>query len=118
MATYIAYKRGEYVGEGTFEELAELTGRSPATLKSVHSRGSRIWEIIRLDVTIPKGTVDNQKILNLIDTLGYTRHEVAEVVGITYSGFNQKLKEYNPWRETEIEELEDLFFLEEGELLK
>lgn len=115
--TYLIYKHGEYVGEGTMEELAELTGRSASTLHSNYSIGSRIWEIIRTDTPLKKRDVDNQRILNLMDEFGYTRKELAETIGLKYPTLSQKLRETNPWKREEIEELEDLFFLEEGDLL-
>lgn len=118
MATYIAYKYGKYVGEGTMEELAEITGRTAWTLKTEHSRPRGIWEIIRVDRSLERGTVDNDRILKLMTEFDYSRKELAEVVGISYTGLNQKLIETNKWKATELEIVEDLFFLDEGELLK
>lgn len=118
MATYIVYKNGKYIGEGTFEELAEMTGRTVWTLRTEHSRPRSIWEIVRVDYSLEKGTVDNDRILDLLQEFDYSRKELAEIVGISYTGLNQKLIETNPWRVTELEKVEDLFFLEEGDLIK
>lgn len=118
MDTYVVYKHGVYMGEGTFEELAEITGRTEYTLRKIRSKGSNIWEIVSKRECIDFGEVDNDKILSLLKEFDYTQNEIAQLLGIAKSAVSARLRDTLRWREPEIEELEDLFFLEEGELLK
>ena len=115
MATYKVYKHGEYVAEGTFDELAEITGRSRHTLVNIRTKGSKIWEIVKVEDFYDYGIVDNGKILfNMGDS---SHREMADLLMMSRSSFASKINEHARWSKKEIEELEDLFFLEEGELL-
>jgi len=48
------YKKGEFVGVGTREELAKLTGLKVETFKSVNFRNSKTWSTEVIDVESEK----------------------------------------------------------------
>lgn len=116
---YAAYKRGVFMARGTYKELSKLTGLKTSTLKVYAIAGSsKTWDIVREDEYVSKNRVKRGELIKIYRKNDYDIDELAEVVGIPFEEMELKVTGRLHFKKSELEELEDLFFLEEGELIK
>jgi len=121
---YALYKRDEYVKEGTVEELAEASGLTPKYIYWLAHTSTPIkkWTIVATDEKVelfaPIEDVDWQRIKELKQKNGYTDTELGEIINKSSATVSLKINGHVRFSYEEIEDLEDLFFLEPGELLK
>ena len=116
---YALYHGDTFVAEGTAKELAKIEGVTPKTIRfyatpSYYKRKSRK----RAMKTNGLVKADLKKINNLAEEYGYSRKELSAVLDMKHNTFNQKMVGIIGFRESELESLEDLFFLDDGELLE
>lgn len=115
---YELYHHGELVKTGTKQELADYSGLSVSTIYSYASSTCRdIWDVIPIDEFVPKHLVDIERLEVLLAEYGYSKQEVAASLGITGAAIGNKLRKRARFRESELAYIEDLLFLEEGELV-
>ena len=117
---YVVYKQDEYVGEGTANELAELTGMTATYIRSLVNRPKvKKWTVERkvskLEAFIDIEKVNYNHLAELMKEHNYKPAEIENVTGML--NIYHKLAKRSRFQYTDIELLEDLFFLEEGELL-
>ena len=122
---FAVWKNGEYVGEGNAVEMAKLTG---LTRQSIHAIACKSYQAINKkwfaervvtehDIFAPIDRVDYDRLRAVIKQTGTKNTDLAELLGFTTETISHKLTKRTRFRFTELEILEDLFFLEEGELL-
>ena len=122
---FAVWKHGEYVGEGNAVEMAKLTG---LTRQSIHAIACKSYQAINKkwfaervvtehDIFAPVDRVDYDRLHELIKQTGAKNKDLAELLRFTPETISHKLTKRTRFRFTELETLEDLFFLEEGELL-
>lgn len=122
-AIYVVYKYGEYFGEGTIEELAKMAGVKESTLRygcypSIRKRNHK-WRTEPVKQFYDPHEVDLKRIEQLKQEHNQTYDELAELLGIKYANnLVRKVSGHIRFRVSEIRELEDLYFLEEGALVK
>lgn len=119
MQLYALYYGDKYIAEGTAKELAEIDGVQPDTIRfyatPAYRKRSGVKAVVKLNDLVK---ADLDKLRKLVDEHGYSRKDLSRVLNIRQNTLNQKMVGIIPFRILEIEELEDLFFLNEGELLK
>ncbi len=123
---YAVWKNGKYVGEGNARQMAELTGQSERSVRVYatpsYQKVNKKWyaeKIVgKFDLFADYDEVDNRRIQLEMAKLGTTVSDIAEIFGINYDTAWNKLNEKTRFRYSELEELEDLFFLDKGTLMK
>lgn len=122
--TYVIYKYGNYVSEGTKEELSRITGLRPKYINELSYPGKNLkkWQVYKTaskeSLFVGTSDVDYDKIHDLIKRFKYSVADLSEVLGVCTMTVYGKLRRKNRFRYSELEELEDLFFLEPSELLR
>ncbi|MCC5894859.1 MAG: helix-turn-helix transcriptional regulator [Alkalibacterium sp.] len=117
-------KHDELVMTGTLEEIGYELGVKPSTVHFYTSqvyrnrtkRGIRVVDISDGHKRI--NTANLAKLKQKKEERGYTLKELGEVLNVSEHSFSRKMEGYIRFTKDEIRELEDLFFLEEGELIK
>ena len=116
--TYIVHQQGKHIGTGTDVEMAALTGLSPSTIRWYGSHAQQQqWQVTRVTEYVHKDHVDVERLKALIKEYGYTNREIAHHINATDNVIWRKLNRRSRWTMDELEVMEDLFFLDEGELL-
>ena len=123
---YAVWKDGEYIGEGNARQIAELIGRSERTVRVYatpsYQKVSKKWYVEKIvgkfDLFADSTEVYYRRIQLEMAKLGTTVTDVAEIIGINYGPAWNKLNVRTRFRYSELEELEDLFFLDKGTLIK
>ena len=122
---FAVWKNGEYVGEGNATEMAKLTG---LTRQSIHAIACKSYQAINKkwyaervvgehDIFAPLNRVNYDRLHGLMEQTGTENKDIAEVLSFTTENTKYKVQGRVRFRYSELKELEDLFFLEEGELL-
>lgn len=96
------------------EKLANLFSVEPEDL----IKKENIGEVFAVERRPDISKVDVELLKEKITEFDYLLKDVAEVIGLAPTDFYARLGKRVRFRHQELEELEDLFFLEEGELLK
>lgn len=123
---YTVWKNGEYVGEGSARQMAELTGKSERSVRVYatpsYQKANKKWYAERIvgkfDLFADYAEVDYRRIQLEMAKLGTTVTDMAEIFGIKYAPAWNRLNKKTRFRYGELEELEDLFFLDKGTLIK
>ena len=123
---YAVWKNGEYVGEGNARQMAELTGQSELSVRVYatpsYQKVNKKWyaeKIVgKFDLFADYAEVDYRKINSEMAKHNSHISDIAEIFGINYDTAWNKLNEKTRFRYSELEELEDLFFLDKGTLIK
>jgi hypothetical protein len=122
---YAYYNRhDELVATGTKKELSEKLGVTVGTLglymsPSYRKRAEKGIRVIPItDYPERVKNVDIKRIRLLMEDGGYKHKDLAEVLDISYASIKKRLIGAVTFTADEIETLEDLFFLDEGELIK
>jgi len=117
---YQIWENDTLISSGDLNKVAKETGLSPTSLTLYANQYTDIaegWRVKRLDRTIPHGRIDIQRINTLMSIHKYTIRELASVIGIKPHELRYKLEQHRKFRESELSKIEDLFFLNDGELL-
>lgn len=122
--TYVIYKYGNYVSEGTKEELSRITGLRPKYINELSYPGKNLkkWQVYKTatkeSLFVGRDDVDYDKIQDMIKRFEYKAKDLSEVLGVCTMTVYGKLRRKNRFRYSEIEALGDLFFLDASELLR
>ena len=110
----------ELILKGHMDKLMTFLDVSEGAVSSAISTGRKIngWSVKKVSHFVEKDKVDYFKIRLKIREFGLKTVDLAEVLDITSVAVNNKLRKASRFRDSEIELLEDLFFLDEGELIK
>ena len=117
---YEVYEGDELIIKGDMDKVAGFLNVSEGVVSSALSSGRSIsgWQIKKASRFIDHDKVDCLKIKIKMNEFKLKTTDLAEVLDISRVAVNQKLRGYSRFRDSEIELLEDLFFLDEGELIK
>ena len=121
---YAYYNRqDELVMTGTLQEIADEIGISKETVKfysypTYRKRTKKGIRVVKIDELERVEWVNVEKIKHCLDEYGYTYTDLAEILELSYQGVKNRMAERTRFTRDEIELLEDLFFLDEGELIK
>lgn len=125
IAVFTMYKGDRYFDEGTVYELAKSSGMTVQAIKKLASpsgKATKAWTVVEArelcDYFVEYEKVDYEHLIGLIKKYKYTHKEIGEVIEGSESKVYQKLNQRSRFSENELAELEDLFFLEKGKLLK
>lgn len=116
-------KYDELVVTGTLDEIAAELGIKPDTVyfyksKAYRNRTKRGIRVVELDDEPYFVNVDLDKLQKKEEEFEYKHREMAEVLGISEPTFSNKFIGKHRFTKGEAQELEDLFFLDEGTLIK
>lgn len=116
---YCVYKNGELLSEGTIHQVVKETLLKPSTIQSyadkTKTNPNLKWKVLRKNNFVD---TDIFKIVLKMNEFGYETKDLAEALGITETSVRNKLYGKTRFWKSEVEELEDLFFLDDGELIK
>lgn len=114
---YKLYNYGEYVGEGTIPELAEMTGLNISTMYTYRSKNkkSNKYRLDQIDNTPIE--IDIEKIKESIEKEDYSQRDLASLIGLHPSSLVQKLKGKIEFTPQEVRHLELIFRLPKNELI-
>lgn len=123
---YAVWKNGEYVGEGNARQMAKLTGQSERSIRIFatpsYKKAGKRWHAERIigkfDLFADYTEVDYRRIILEMAKRGSNATDISEIIGVKPGTASVKLNRKMRFRYSEIEELEDLFFLDEGTLIK
>jgi DNA polymerase II small subunit/DNA polymerase delta subunit B len=117
---YEIHEGDELISRGDVDTLAYKTGIASTTIRS-HASTKRLykgWKITKVNTFVDYDKVDYLKIRMKMREFDTSKSDIAQVLDITPQSVNSKLRKASKFRDLEIELLEDLFFLNEGELIK
>lgn len=121
---FVIYKYGEYFSEGNKDELSAKTGLRAKYIEelSCPSKNIKKWQVDKLitrrDQFADFDEVDYARLKELIRENNYNSIELAELLEVHPMTVDYKLKKDIRFQYKEIETLEDLFYLDDGELLR
>ncbi len=121
---YAYYNRqDELVMTGTLQEIADAIGISKGTVKfysypTYRKRTKTGIRVVKIDEPEWVAWVNVEKIKHYADEYGYTYTDLAEILNLSYPNVKNRMARRNRFTRDEVELLEDLFFLDEGELIK
>lgn len=116
---YALYKHDAHKHTGYVEDLAEYSGLSVHTIYKYASTTKRgVWDVVPIDETVPFGNVDVQQIRALMDKNNITIKALGELLGFSAATMSLRLSEELCFKESELELIEDLFFLDNQTLYK
>lgn len=116
---YAYYYKNTFVAKGTVKELAELLNVSPKTIHTYTNESAqpRHRKVLPLHEKQNYVLADLEAIQAKRKEFGYKHKELAEALELNEKTYYTKIVGKHRFTDTEIEELEDLFFLDEGTLL-
>lgn len=117
---YEIHEGDELISRGDVDKIQAETGISEKTIRGHVSkkRPYKGWTITKINHFIDTDKVDYFKIRLKMNEFDTSISDLSEVLDITTVATRNKLKQASRFRDSEIELLEDLFFLDEGELIK
>lgn len=116
---YDLYKKDVYMARGTINELADISGLTIGTIYSYASSGyNKKWGIKPVNEYIGHEEIDTDRMIHLLRENDYSYDELSEVLEIPEEEVIRKLTKKEHFRTSEVEAIEDLFFLDDGELIK
>lgn len=115
---YDVYKKGEFIGRGTKQELARKTGLAPGSIRQYASQErNRKWRVVKDEEARLDLETDREYIRALMVAHDYNIDDFASLLNITPASVISKAVGLTAFTREEIDVLEDLFFLAEGELI-
>jgi len=117
---YEVYQDDQLISSGHTSKIANETGMSESTIFNYcdSDKSYKGWVIKKKTRSYDYHQVDYEKIKSNMKEFGLKHRDLAEVLDVATITLSKKMQQISRFKNTEIELLEDLFFLDEGELIK
>lgn len=117
---YEVYQGEELISSGRMAKVIEETGLSGTTIFNYCASGKdyKGWTFTKKTKPYAYAEVDYDKLKEKLKEFGLKYKDLAEVLEVTPMTISKKIQKNSRFKNVEIELLEDLFFLDEGELIK